>query len=187
MTVSIWEGRLVRLRAVTSSDWETFNAGDQDSESERSSWYISLPRSPEQTRQWTESVAEETPSGDEYRFAIETLAGVLVGTLNVHHCDLRNGTFSYGIAIGAEHRRHGYASEAIRLALRYYFQERRYQKVTTHVYAFNEPSVRLHERLGFQREGCLRRMIYTDGRYFDELLFGMTVEEFAESLKESPL
>ncbi|HLJ81082.1 MAG TPA: GNAT family N-acetyltransferase [Ktedonobacterales bacterium] len=187
MTTSIWEGRLVRLRAVTASDWEAFHAWDQDSEMARRSWCIPLPRAPEGTRQWTASVASETPPGDEFRFAIETLAGVLVGSLTVNSCEPRNGTFSYGIAIGLEHRRHGFASEAVRLALRYYFQERRYQKVTAHVYAFNEPSIRLHERLGFQREGCLRRMIYTDGHYFEDLLFGMTAEEFAESQKESPI
>jgi RimJ/RimL family protein N-acetyltransferase len=40
--------------------------------------------------------------------------------------------------------------------------------------------IRLHERLGFRREGCLRRMIYTDGQYFDDLIFGLTAEEFAQ-------
>ena len=40
-------------------------------------------------------------------------------------------------------------------------------------------SIRLHEKLGFQLEGRLRRMIYTNGQFFDELLFGLTAEEFA--------
>lgn len=48
------------------------------------------------------------------------------------------------------------------------------------VYSFNEASIRLHEKLGFQREGCLRRTIFTQGQYFDVIVFGLTVEEYEE-------
>ncbi len=177
---SIWEGVRVRLRAVEPADWERFFIWDQDSETARRAYFIPFPRSIEATRRWAEQSANEAPVNDSYRFAIETMERELVGTLNTHECERRQGTFSYGIAIGAEYWRHGYASEAITLVLRYYFRELGYQKVTVHVYDFNEPSIRLHERLGFQREGRLRRMIYTDGTYHDDLLYGMTAEEFAE-------
>lgn len=53
------------------------------------------------------------------------------------------------------HWRRGYASDAICIVLRYYFEELRYQKCTVSVYDFNESSLRLHEWLGFQVEaGC---------------------------------
>ncbi len=176
---SIWEGARVRLRAVEPEDWERFFAWDHDSEAARRAYFIPFPRSAVATRQWAERSAHEAPADDTFRFSIETLEGELVGTLNTHDCDRRQGTFSYGIAIGAEYWRHGYASEAIILVLRYYFRELGYQKVTVHVYDFNEPSIRLHERLGFQREGQVRHMIYTGGTYHDDLLYGMTAEEFA--------
>jgi RimJ/RimL family protein N-acetyltransferase len=54
--------------------------------------------------------------------------------------------------------------------------------VTVRAYAFNEPSLRLHERLGFVPEGRLRRMIYTGGAHHDVCLYGMTVEEFLGTL-----
>ena len=60
-----------------------------------------------------------------------------------------------------------------------FFEERRYQKVNAEVYGFNESSIALHEKLGFTLEGRIRRMIYTDGKYFDALMYGMTSEEFA--------
>jgi len=50
--------------------------------------------------------------------------------------------------------------------------------VNSGVYDFNEPSIQLHEQLGFQREGRLRRHIYTAGRHHDEIVFGMTAAEF---------
>jgi RimJ/RimL family protein N-acetyltransferase len=100
--------------------------------------------------------------------------------MGVHEADPRVGAFTYGINVKREEQRKGYASEAIRLLLRYYFQERRYQKVTIKVYGFNEASTRLHESLGFQVEGRLRRMVYTDGEFHDEVIYGMIVEEFRE-------
>ena len=37
----------------------------------------------------------------------------------------------------------------------------------------------IHEQLGFVEEGRRRRTYRTCGRYFDEVLFGITAEEFA--------
>ena len=187
MAGSIWEGRLVRIRGIEPSDWEAFHEWDQDTEAARASWRIWPPRSQEGTRRFATNTALNGPEDDNYRFGIETLAGDFVGTINTQRCDQHNGTFSYGLAIAAEHQRKGYASEAILLVLRYYFRELRYQKATAYVYSFNDASIALHERLGFTLEGRLRRMHYTNGQFYDELYFGMTAEECEERLKERGL
>jgi RimJ/RimL family protein N-acetyltransferase len=62
--------------------------------------------------------------------------------------------------------------------LRYFFHELRYQKATVHIYDFNTPSIKLHESLGFKHEGRLRRMCFTNGDYHDDVLMGLTAEEF---------
>lgn len=175
---NIFQGERVRLRAVESSDWEVHYDWNFDTDDARRSYAIPFPSSREQVQTWAESECQNSGQNDVFRFQIENLDGMLVGTLNTINCDSRCGTFGYGLAIRPEHRRKGYASEAIRLLLRYYFQERRYQKVNAEVYSFNEPSIQLHENLGFTLEGRLRRMIYTEGQFFDALIYGMTVEEF---------
>ena len=92
---------------------------------------------------------------DDYQFVIETLAGEPVAVIGTDNCARLNGTFSYGLYVAPEARRNGYAAEAVLILLNYYFLERRYQKAEVGIYAFNEPSVRLHERLGFQlKAGC---------------------------------
>jgi RimJ/RimL family protein N-acetyltransferase len=177
----IFEGRLIRLRAVEPSDWETHYAWDLDEETGRMTDHVWFPGSREAVREWALAESRKRATGDDFRFQIERLDGVLVGTINTHHCDPRIGTFQYGLGILPPYRRNGYASEAIALTLRYYFHERRYQKVNASVYSFNEPSIRLHERLGFALEGRLRRNVYTLGQYFDLLLYGLTREEFEAS------
>lgn len=177
---NIWQGEKVRLRAVEPEDWESFHQWGLDTEAARNSYYIPLPRSAEGSRKWAAELATAEQKDDQFRFVIENLAGEMAGTINTFGCEPRTGTFGYGLAVKAEARRQGYASEAIKLVLRYYFSELRYQKVTVWVYEFNEPSLKLHERLGFKQEGRLRRMVYADGRYYDVFIFGLTAEEFTE-------
>ncbi len=50
--------------------------------------------------------------------------------------------------------------------------------MTVYVSEFNDASINLHEGLGFQTEGRLRRVIHTRGRYYDQLMFGLLSEEY---------
>jgi len=175
-----WTEAVVRLRAIVPGDWPEFHANDQDTESARASDAIYFPRSEDGTRQWAEDTAAKRPAGDQMMLAIENLDGQLVGSINAHSCDSRNGTFKYGIAIFRDHRRKGYASDAIIILLRYYFHELRYEKAIANVYSFNESSIELQKRLGFMQEGRLRSMIFTNGHRHDELVFGMLKSEFDE-------
>lgn len=178
MSNFFWQGNLVKLRGIEPSDWEHHYFWDKDNEIQRLDDRLYAPRSKEATKQWAEKKSLREVNDDTYFFEIENLAGELVGCISTHECDARNGTFQYGIAIQREHWRKGYAAEAITIVLRYFFQELRYRKVTVTVYSFNEASMRMHEHLGFQLEGRLRHMIYTQGQFYDELFYGMTREEF---------
>ena len=119
-----------------------------------------------------------------FRFMIEDLEGNTVGSINAHDVDARMGTFSYGLGIYEPYRRRGYAREAILLLLRFYFLELRMHKCNTAAYSFNEASIGLHRSLGFVEEGRLRESVYTKGRYFDDVCFGTTREEFLEKYSE---
>lgn len=70
------------------------------------------------------------------------------------------------------------AEDAVRILLRYGFWERRYQKCNSACVDTNEASIRLHEKLGFSEEGRRRRHWFLDGEYRDDVLFGLTREEF---------
>lgn len=180
-TPSIWRGHRVRLRPVEPDDWRCFADLGRDDRVARLADAISFPESSEAVRRWTERQATREPRNDRFRWVIEPLDGDggPVGTINTHSCDRRVGSFSYGIVLAPEVEGKGYASEAIRLVLRYFFDELGYQKADVHAYAFNDGSRRLHERLGFRQEGRLRRMAFTGGRHWDVLAYGLLREEFA--------
>jgi RimJ/RimL family protein N-acetyltransferase len=182
---SIWQGKLVRLRAFEAADWEGYHAWNFDDEQSCALYFIPPPGTAEGVRRWAEKEAAREREGDNFRFVIEENAeGRLVGDLTVNNCDPRVGSFSYGVNIARDYRGKGYAREAILIALRYYFGERRYHKVTVHVYGFNAASIRLHESLGFQKEGQIRDVVYTHGQYFDELVYGLTSDEFRQAFPD---
>ncbi|WP_223167614.1 GNAT family N-acetyltransferase [Nonomuraea sp. SYSU D8015] len=178
---SAWVGERVRLRAMEPEDWETFHAFEEDSEATRNSWRLHPPTSAASARKWAVEQSEQKADLDEFRLVIATTDDdAPVGGLNTHTVDRVNGTFAYGIAIGEPHRRRGYAADAIVILLRYMFFDRRFQKAEAGVFSSNEASLALHRRLGFVEEGRRRRSHYAGGRFEDEVLFGMTIEEFTE-------
>ena len=178
--MNYWQTGQIRLRGVEAEDASTFWGWTQDSEMAGHLDFIWPPTSLASVRVWAEKQAQQRLEDDCFHWVIENSAEKAVGAINTHHCEPRNGTFMYGVNIANEHRDRGYASAAIQLVLRYYFHELRYQKVTVSVHADNPPSIALHEKLGFVREGTLRRMLYTGGGYVDVHWYGMTREDWEE-------
>lgn len=175
-----WDGARIRLRGVEARDAEAhyrFNLTEDYGLIDQ----IYPPGSFARAQEWATAKTQAGFTDETYTFQMESIeTGELVGGIATHDCDPRAGVLSYGLHVFAEHRGHGYAKEAICLVLRYYFQERRYQKANVGVYSLNEPSIRLHEALGFQPEGRIRRAVFTGGAHVDLLWYGLTVEEFRD-------
>lgn len=179
--MNFWQGRHIRLRGIEPSDAPYFHRWNMDSDRARHLDFVWPPTSMTQIAAWCEEQSKRKLENDAFHWVIEDEHGEPVGSISTHDCYPRGGTFSYGLDVALEHRRQGYASEAVRLVLKYYFEELRYQKVTVGVHSNNEASLRLHEKLGFQREGVFRRTAYTEGKYYDTIWFGITAEEFHEA------
>jgi RimJ/RimL family protein N-acetyltransferase len=177
---NVWVGERVRLRGVEPEDWEAFRRFEENTADMRRGDKIHPPWSAARQREFAQKTAVRPVENDQVNLAIESLEdGALVGTLGSHSVDHRAGRFGYGIAIGTEHKGRGYASDAVPLLLNFMFGERRFHKCEASVWAFNEPSLAFHRKLGFTEEGTLRDHEFFAGRHHDVVLFGMTAAEFA--------
>lgn len=78
-----------------------------------------------------------------------------------------------------ENRNKAYMKEALKATLDYGFKKMDLQRVEALVGAENEPSLKLIEKYGFQKEGCLRNHYRVNGTYEDSLFFGLLKEEYA--------
>jgi RimJ/RimL family protein N-acetyltransferase len=174
-----WQGKKVRLRPLRVEDAEQCYIDSLDSPSRQMLQLgIELPTSVENLREFLRKYGDCKEVSGITIFAIENHEGAYVGGISLHSKSRKNGTFGLGLTISTPHRRLGYADDAARILLRYCFFERRYQKCNSACVDTNEASVRLHKKLGFVEEGRRRRQFFLNGRYYDDLLFGLLGEEF---------
>lgn len=180
-SAAYWQGELVRLRPLALEDASAWLAEDADSDAIRAlNLGMEPPKSRAMADEWVRTFADFGKAEEFLFFSIETLAGDYAGNINIHGMDQRNGVFETGTRLFRAFRGRGYALEAKRIVLRYAFHELRFQKYNLRCLETNDAVIRHARRLGCREEGRIRRAVYTEGRYRDVLLFGLTREEFDE-------
>jgi RimJ/RimL family protein N-acetyltransferase len=177
-----WQNDLVRLRAMGEGDWEPSCHNRFDSAARFLLQYeVELPPTTAGEQEAVRQFVGFAPGTGRLMFTIENLAGENVGAFNLNSIDERNGTFGIGIQIDRRHRGKGYGTAAMRLLLRYAFFGRRLHKLNNSVLAGNAASARMFEKLGAVVEGRRRETVFSGGKYYDEILVGLTREEFEQN------
>jgi len=165
-------GRKVRLRGVRPADHRVLAGFDRDSARARDPQVGGY-------RHWAAHRQTAAGLGEDFHFAIETLhSRALVGSIWIQ-ADSATGRFSYGIGIGAQHRRCGYAADAVTILLAFMFAQRRYRKCEVSINGANFASLALHGELGFQEEGRPRDTELLRGEIRYPVLMGITADRFA--------
>ena len=75
--------------------------------------------------------------------------------------------------MGAPHAGRGYMTAAVRAVLPFVFDTLCLHRLEAACLPHNLPSIRLLERVGFQREGLARRYLCINGVWQDHLLFAL--------------
>jgi RimJ/RimL family protein N-acetyltransferase len=180
-----WQDEKIRLRAIEPEDWEGHYYNRFDSPARRLlECAVELPPTVSEAKKFAETFSGFSPGSGRIMFTITTLNDENVGGINLNSIDERNGTFSIGIQVDQNHRGKGYGTRAVRLLLRYAFFERRLNKFNDYVLEGNEASACMMRKLGCLQEGVRRQVIYTDGKYHDLILFGLTKDEFIENERQ---
>ena len=184
-----WQTGLIRLRPLRPEDTEKKYREWLDSEARRLlEGQLDLPPvSLETFRAGLLDSCDFKGDPDRKSFAIETLDGEFVGWVNLFLGEPRHGCFSLGVSIFREYQRRGYAVDAAKLILNYAFNELRCHKCNSACLEFNTGSIAFHRKLGFVEEGRRREVIFTDGCYHDEILNGMTFDEFKRANRKPDL
>lgn len=176
-----WKNSQITLRRPKAEDWEFLILHMFDT---KGRFFfnneVDLPVDIDQYRRKMEFTDPETLP---YRcFAIENAEGMHVGIANLFGVDERNGNFGpIGIVIDPPARGHGYATAAYRMLGHYMFEERRMHKWNNGYIEENHASAALHKKLGFRIEGVRSDIYFHEGRYWNEVLCGMTEQQFFEN------
>jgi ribosomal-protein-alanine N-acetyltransferase len=125
-------------------------------------------------------VREELRAGEGIVWAVALVdEETVVGLVGFHEWDRYHRRAEVGYGLARTYWGRGIASEALRAILRFGFDEMELNRVFARTIADNHASVRLLERLGFQREGTQRaHPLEDDGMFHDSAVFGLLAAEF---------
>jgi RimJ/RimL family protein N-acetyltransferase len=174
----LFNGQLVRLAASQTDDAEHFARWSQNDD------YLRMldndpakPLSPDAYSQWEQSFWN---APNTFAFRLRTLADdQLIGLVVLGDVQWMHGTAMLGIAIGdPAYWDKGYGTDAMRVILRYGFNELNLYRVTSNTMGYNIRSMKAHEKAGFQREGVQRQSIQREGQRYDVIYYGILREEW---------
>ena len=167
---------MILLRLPRETDAPAIAAACTDPEIAR--WVpVPVPYTPADARAFLDGVADGWAGGGELVFAIEERAsGALVGMAGLHRASApRRAAVGYWVAPGARNR--GVATRAVRLLAGWAFEDPRLDRLELLTLVGNEASGRVAQRVGFRREGILRRYLPFRERLEDAVMFAMTRED----------
>lgn len=137
--------------------------------------HYDIPLEVEKTEKWFDNNIGRT---DRYDAVIEA-DGVPCGTIGLLSIDRKNKKAEYYIAMGeVSLKGKGISTEASKLILQYAFQNLCLNKIYLYTEIDNIPAQRLFEKVGFAREGCLKKDIFSKGRFVDRYVYGICSESF---------
>ena len=76
----------------------------------------------------------------------------------------------------------GKAKDFIIEATRWFFDNTKYLKIITLIPTYNRLAIRLAEKCGMKKEGCIKKSFLKNWKIYDQLVYGFTKIEFKEAL-----
>ena len=168
MTLAFLRGDRVALRPVETDD-AAFLAGLVNDPRVREHVGMCRPVPLHDERAWIED--------HDGTHLMVTADGEPVGSVGVDEPDEPWGVAEIGYSIVPDAQDGGYATEAVGLLAGYAFDEQRVAKLAAKVYETNPASVRVLEKVGFEREGVLRREAFVEGERVDVYRYGLLAAE----------
>ena len=124
---------------------------------------------------------EEAPSAaDAAVFAVTELAtGELAGEALLWGIDLHNRSAHVGLALRPASRGRGLGGDTVRVLCQYGFAIRGLHRLQLETLPDNHAMMTAAVRAGFTREGTTRDSAWVNGRWMDDVIFGLLDTEFS--------
>jgi RimJ/RimL family protein N-acetyltransferase len=172
------KGERVWLRPIEERDLPAYVAGINDTEVGAFAGYR-MPFSVEQAVAWHNRHVEQFRSGEAFFFAVCELGDDrFIGTVWFKEVNRLDGNAELAIYMDRDHIGSGWGTDAQRTLLEFGFGTLGLERVWLTVNADNARAIRSYEKVGFQREGVMRRSFRVRGRLTDTLLMAILRDEW---------
>ncbi len=166
----ILKGVQIYLRPICDADTDRVVKWRNDKNVVKNFIYR-IPISREAHLDWLKNKVEQ---GNVHQFVICRNADEIpLGSVYLQNFEEEHKKAEEGIFLGEEQAYgKGIGTEAAKLILKYAFEQLQLHKVVARVLAYNQASVRMHEKAGYVREAYFREELFLDGKYEDLIFFG---------------
>jgi RimJ/RimL family protein N-acetyltransferase len=113
------------------------------------------------------------------RFIIEKQDGTKIGFI-AHWLVQPGGMMEIGYGLISNERGKGYGTEAVQIMVDYLFLSKDIVRIQAVTNVKNVPSQKVLEKVGFRREGIIRKSGFVRGEWVDACLFSILREEWIE-------
>ncbi|WP_052311663.1 MULTISPECIES: GNAT family N-acetyltransferase [unclassified Actinoplanes] len=125
--------------------------------------------------------------GDCLVLAVEVAAtGSFIGEVDLSLVSTEHRHGEIGVILHPSAQGHGYATEAVGALLNLAFDVLKLHRVTAQTSAGNQAAAGAMLRLGMRQEGHLRQCVRFAGEWYDELIFAILAEEWANRTGSAP-
>jgi RimJ/RimL family protein N-acetyltransferase len=98
-------------------------------------------------------------------------SGDLIGDIGIHFLDEVSSPVELGITLAKAQHQQGFATEALKKVISYLFLKLGKQKIVASIDPRNELSIKLFERLGFEKEALYEKSLFLNGEWVDDLVY----------------
>jgi RimJ/RimL family protein N-acetyltransferase len=177
---NLFRGELIRLVAPAEEDAPVLARWSEDADYLRA--LDSDYARPVSAHEFATRLAPDQSDPNKVEFHLRTLQeDRLIGFVALHSIEWNNGAAMLAIGIGeSAYRGKGYGSDALRLILRYAFNELNLHRVGLDVISNNTRAIRAYEGAGFQHEGTMRDAVLRDGSRHDRVLMSILRHEWQD-------
>jgi len=165
------EGKTVNLRIMEKEDVPLFT--DWYNNPEFLGEFVWVPQF---SRKEREKGYENMPP-DNKRFFIEKKDGTKIGVI-AHF--LNGQLLEIGYILSSSERGKGYCTEAVQIMVDYLFLSKETVRIQASVDPRNVVSQRVLEKVGFKKEGTLRKSLFLKGKWTDLSVYSILREEWKE-------
>lgn len=177
-------GKRIVLRAVEQSDLPLLHRWSNEPELQDILGNIHFPSSYEFHKAWFDGLRTD---GLNQRLAIDAPDLGLIGLSSIMHIDWRNNHAWHGVMLGdADIRGKGYGVDAVMATMRYAFEEMHLERLDGSIIEYNAASYAFYcGKLGWKEEGRRRSYYFRRGRYWDQIVVGITRQDYAELVEKT--
>ncbi|HMB56168.1 MAG TPA: GNAT family N-acetyltransferase [Arenimonas sp.] len=180
-SVPVLESARLRLRPYRDGDVEAMFALYSDPRVMR---YWSFPAWTErsQAEQYLARAWAAMEAGEIFPWAIADAASdTLIGALTFFSLHREQRRLEIGYSLSPDFQGRGIATEALRCAIGFAFDTVGLVRIEADIDPRNEASARLLERIGFVREGLLRKRWRVNGEVCDTAFYGLLPEDYVRA------